>query len=165
MDTNLLFTILAGVLLVVGFIGTFVPMIPGVPLAWVGLLLSYFSEYNQITILCLIITAVIAVIISILDNIFPVFMTKKTGGSKYAVIGSTVGLIAGFFIAPISIMVGAFLGAFIGELIHSDGNVGNSIKAAFGAFLGFILSTGIKMIIVAVYVMIFVFSFIMRMNH
>lgn len=160
MDINLVLTILAGVLLIVGLIGTIVPIIPGVPLAWAGLLLSYFSTNNEISIICLIITGVFAVVVSVLDNIFPVLMTKKTGGSKYAVIGSTIGLIAGFFLAPISIIVGAFLGAFIGEIIHSNGDFGNSLKAALGAFLGFILSTGIKMITVSIYIMIFVFSII-----
>lgn len=159
MNISLLFSILAGILLIIGFIGTFAPVIPGVPLAWCGLLLSYFSVYNHISITCLIITAIIAAAISVFDNIFPALMTKKTGGSKYAVIGSTVGLIAGFIIAPLSIMAGAFLGALIGELIHSNGNVGNSLKAAIGSFLGFILSTGIKMITVSAFMMIFAFSF------
>ena len=159
MSSNLLFSILAGILLAGGFVGCIVPVIPGAPLAWAGLLLAYFSDYNDISVFCLVITAIVAIVISILDNFFPSIMTKKTGGSKYAVIGSTIGLFAGFFIAPISLTVGAFLGALIGELIHSNGNFGTSLKAAFGAFLGFIVSTGLKMIVVAIFVMIFVFSF------
>ncbi|MBR2106347.1 MAG: DUF456 family protein, partial [Treponema sp.] len=68
MNIDLLFTILAGILLVVGFLGTFVPVLPGAPLAWGGLLLCYFSSYNEISIFCLVSTAVFAILVSILDN-------------------------------------------------------------------------------------------------
>ena len=66
---SVILCIVAGVLLLVGFLGTFVPVLPGAPLAWAGLLAAYFSEYTDISILCLIITAVIAVIVSVVDNI------------------------------------------------------------------------------------------------
>ena len=92
---SLVLCIVAGVLLFVGFLGTFVPVLPGAPLAWAGLLAAYFSEYTDISLLCLIITAVIEVVVSITDNIFPVAMTKKFGGSKYATTGATIGLIVG----------------------------------------------------------------------
>ena len=100
--------IVAGLLLLLGFLGTFVPVLPGAPLAWAGLLAAYFSEYTDISILCLIITAVIAVVVSVVDNIFPIAMTKKFGGSKYATTGATIGLIIGFFTGPWGIILGPF---------------------------------------------------------
>ena len=65
---SVILCIVAGVLLLVGFLGTFVPVLPGAPLAWAGLLAAYFSEYTDISLLCLIITAVIAVVVSIVDS-------------------------------------------------------------------------------------------------
>ena len=156
---GVILSIVAGVLLVVGFIGTFVPVLPGAPLAWAGLLAAYFSEYNNISIVCLIITAVIAVVVSITDNIFPVTMTKKFGGSKYAVTGATVGLIVGFFTGPWGIILGPFLGALIGELINKKGHSEGVLKSAFGAFMGFLLGTGLKMIVVLGFIWVFVISF------
>ena len=93
MNVDLVFAIFAGILLVVGFIGTFVPVLPGAPLAWLGLLLAFFSDYCKISISGLIIAGIFAVLVSVLDNFFPVFMTKKFGGSKTAITGSTIGLI------------------------------------------------------------------------
>ena len=55
MNVDLVFAIFAGILLVVGFIGTFVPVLPGAPLAWLGLLLAFFSDYCEISISGLII--------------------------------------------------------------------------------------------------------------
>ena len=156
---SVILCIVAGVLLLVGFLGTFVPVLPGAPLAWAGLLAAYFSEYNEISILCLIITAVIALVVSITDNIFPVAMTKKFGGSKYATTGSTIGLIVGFFTGPWGIILGPFLGALIGEWINKEGRNEGVFKAAFGAFMGFLLGTGLKMITVLGFIWVFVISF------
>ncbi len=157
---SVLLCFVAGVLLLIGFIGTFVPVLPGAPLAWAGLLAAYFSEYTDISILCLVITGIIAVLVSIADNIFPVTMTKKFGGSKYATVGATIGLIVGFFTGPWGIILGPFLGALIGEWINKEGREGGVFKAAFGAFMGFLLGTGLKMITVLGFIWVFVISFI-----
>ena len=159
MNYSILLCIVAGILLLLGFLGTFVPVLPGAPLAWAGLLAAHFSQYNEISVLCLIITGAVAVAVSILDNVLPVFMTNRVGGSKAATLGSTIGLIVGFFLGPVGIIVGPFLGALVGELIHSNGNFEASIKSAWGAFLGFLLGTGIKMISVGFFIWIFVRSF------
>lgn len=156
---DLAFSIIAGILLVVGFIGTFVPVLPGAPLAWVGILLAYFSSYNEISMAVLIITFVVAVAVSVLDNFLPVLMTKKFGGSKAAVTGSTVGLIIGFFTGPWGIILGPFLGALAGELINKKGKTDGVFKAACGAFVGFITGTGLKMIAVLAFVWIYIISF------
>lgn len=156
---SVILCIVAGILLLAGFLGTFVPILPGAPLAWAGLLAAHFSIYNDISILCLIITGLIAVLVSIADNIFPVTMTKKFGGSKYATTGATIGLIIGFFTGPWGIILGPFLGALVGELINKEGRNEGVLKAAFGAFMGFLLGTGLKMITVLGFIWVFVISF------
>ena len=156
---SIFLAVLAGILLIIGFLGTFVPVIPGAPLAWVGLLLIYFSSINEISLVCLIITGGVAILVSVLDNLMPVLMTDKLGGSKAATLGSTIGLIIGLFVGPAGIIAGPFLGALVGELIHSRGNFGDSVKSAWGAFLGFLLGTGIKMIAVGFFIWIYVRSF------
>ena len=118
-----------------------------------------FRNLCSVSILCLIITAVIAVFVSIADNIFPVAMTKKFGGSKYATTGATIGLIIGFFTGPWGIILGPFLGALIGEFINKEGRNEGVLKAAFGAFMGFLLGTGLKMIAVLGFIWLFVISF------
>lgn len=156
---SLFLAIAAGVLLAAGFAGTFVPVLPGAPLAWLGLLAAYFSEYCDISVATLIITGIAAVLVYVLDNILPVAMTKKFGGSKSATTGSTIGLIAGFFIGPVGIILGPFLGAVIGELIHNHGNSDGVLRAGLGAFAGFLAGTGIKMILVLVLIWCFIAGF------
>lgn len=159
MALSIVLIVVASLLLLIGFIGTFVPVIPGAPLAWLGLLVAYFCEYSDVSILMLIITAVLAVVVSIMDNIFPIIMTKNFGGSKAATTGSTIGLIIGFFAGPAGIIIGPFAGAFLGELIHNRGNSDGVLKAAFGAFVGFLTGTGIKMVCVGFFIWYFIHSF------
>ncbi|WP_407426346.1 DUF456 domain-containing protein [Treponema sp.] len=159
-DPTFFLVLLAGFLLFLGFIGTFLPVLPGPPLAWAGLLAAHFSTYSQISVMTLVITGIFALLVTIADNIFPSIMTKQAGGSKAGVWGSTIGLLFGVLFAPtvILIILGPFIGAFIGEMIHDSSDTNKAFKAALGAFKGFMLGTGIKMICVAVFIWIFVIS-------
>ena len=159
-DPTLFFAILAGFLLFLGLLGTFLPVLPGPPLAWAGLLSAHFSSISQVSVTTLVITGIFAVLVTVADNIFPSIMTKQAGGSKAGVWGSTIGLIFGILFAPtvIFIILGPFIGAFVGELIHDSSDTGKAFKAALGAFKGFMLGTGVKLICVCAFIWIFVIS-------
>lgn len=146
----------AGLALLIGLAGCIVPIIPGVPLAWAGLLLAFFSSKTQISFSLLIICLITAVAVSIIDNLAPILLTKKSGGSKAGTIGATLGLIAGIFLGPIGIILGPFAGAFVGELMHDRSNTQRAFKATMAAFGGFLLGTGIKLISVGFVIWIFV---------
>lgn len=162
LDATLFFAILAGVLLLVGLIGTVLPVLPGPPIAWAGLLAAHFSNYSQIEIWILIATGIAAVFVTVIDNIFPSIMTKKAGGSKAATWGCTIGLVAAFFLGPIFILIAPFAGAYIGEMIHDSSDAKRALKAAFGAFKGFLLGTGIKIITVMCFIWLFLWSIFWR---
>ncbi|WP_452222299.1 DUF456 domain-containing protein [Lacinutrix salivirga] len=134
-----------------GLAGSILPVLPGPPLSWVGLLLLYLTNAVPNNWWFLGITFGIAMLVFALDYIIPAIGTKKFGGSKLGMIGTTVGLIVGL-IAPIpaGIIIGPFFGALIGELIN-EADSKTAIKAAFGSFLGFITGTFMKFIVAIVY--------------
>jgi len=144
--------ILALILGVAGIFGGFIPVLPGPPLSWVALLLVHFSDSakDEITVTALIIWLVIATALTVLDYVLPGMLTKATGGHKAAERGATIGLIAGLFLTPIGMVLGSFLGAFIAEFIAEKQDVFGALKAASGAFLAFILTTGMKVIFSAI---------------
>ena len=103
--------------MVIGIIGCLVPALPGPPISFLGLLFLHLSKFGQFTTPTLIILGSIAVVVTVLDYIVPLWGTKKFGGSKYGTKGATVGLIVGFFLGPLGIIMGPLIGAFVGEMI------------------------------------------------
>lgn len=140
------YLLLAGaiILLVIGIIGCLVPILPGPPLSYAGLILLHISRFASFSTEKLIILAAITVIVTVLDYIVPIWGTRKFGGSKYGMRGATVGLIIGLFLGPPGIVLGPFIGAFVGELIYKD-DVGYALKAGFGSLLGFLTGVGLKL--------------------
>ncbi|KAB2814450.1 DUF456 domain-containing protein [Phaeocystidibacter luteus] len=132
-------------LLLAGFAGSILPILPGPPLGWAGLLVISFSETVDFSNTFLIWMAIIAGVITALDYYIPVWGTKKFGGTKAGIRGSTVGLILGLFFAPIGIIIGPAIGAFVGEMIH-ERNSDRAMKSAVGSFIGFLAGTGLKII-------------------
>jgi uncharacterized protein YqgC (DUF456 family) len=140
------YLLLAGsiALIIVGIIGCLVPVLPGPPLSYAGLLLLHASRFAEFSKNVLLILAIVAIIVTILDYIVPIWGTRKFGGSKYGARGATVGLIIGLFLGPAGIIFGPFLGAFAGELIFKD-DVKYALKAGFGSLLGFLAGVGLKL--------------------
>lgn len=155
---DILLTILGFVFMLVGILGSFLPVLPGPPLSWVGLLLLYLTTAVENNWWVLGITLVIALGIVALDYIIPAMGTKKFGGSKKGVIGTTIGLVVAIFF-PIfgvfGIIIWPFIGAFIGELLNKADHK-TAAKAAFGSFLGFLTGTFIKFLVSMVYLGLFI---------
>jgi uncharacterized protein YqgC (DUF456 family) len=146
--------ILGILLMILGIIGCLVPVLPGPPLSYLGLILLHLTRFGHFTTSTLIVLGAIAVVVTILDYIVPVWGTKRFGGSKYGMRGATVGLIIGIFLGPMGIVLGPFIGAFVGEMIFRD-DIGYAFKAGFGSLLGFLTGIGLKL--AASFVMTFYF--------
>ena len=157
-----IFLLLLGFVFVcLGIIGSFLPILPGPLTSWVGLLLLQLTKIIPIDWYFLGITLTIAILIWILDYFIPALGTKKFGGTRNGIYGTTIGLFVGFFFIPIpfGMLIGAFLGAFLGELMHDKKDTNRALKASLGAFFGFLASATIKFSIAAVYFVLFIFQF------
>ena len=138
--------IIGSLLMIIGFLGCFLPILPGPPISYLGLIaLQYTSEVSFSTNF-LISWGIITAVVFGLDYVIPSFGTKKYGGTRAGVIGSMIGLIVGLFLfPPIGIIIGPMLGAFIGELFTGR-NSKEALRAAWGSFLGFLIGTLLKMV-------------------
>ncbi len=131
-----------------GIIGSFLPVLPGPFTAWFGLLILYFTNAIPQDWVFLGVTLGISILVWILDYLVPALGTKRFGGTKYGMIGSSIGLIIGIlFLGPLGIIIGPFAGAFIGELIKDSNETSRALKAAVGSFIGFLAGTFIKFIV------------------
>ena len=138
--------LLAALFLLVGLLGSVLPVLPGTPLSYVGIILLHLTEKVQFSTQFLVFWAVVVVVVQLFDYFVPIWGTKKFGGSKRGVWGSSLGLIAGLFAGPWGIILGPFVGALLGELSANKSNK-EALRAAFGAFVGFLLGTISKLIV------------------
>jgi len=122
-------------------LGSFLPVLPGPPLAWVGLLLLYLTGAVPMNWWILGITGIIAAFMAVADYVIPAHGAKRFGASRYGIWGTNIGLVIGLFLpVPFGFVIGAFLGALIGEYLHSASDHKRALKAAAGSFLGFLVS-------------------------
>ena len=131
-----------------GFFGSILPILPGPPISWIGLLLLKWTGYisdnlpgyqNVLWILLFFV-----VLVTILDYLVPIMGTKKYGGTKRGVWGATLGVVVGLFFGPLGIILGPFIGAYLGE-ISSGKKDREAFRAAWGSFVGFLLGVGLKL--------------------
>jgi len=144
------------VLVLAGLVGAVIPVLPGPPLSFIALVLLQFTDPAPFTARFMVVMGLIMALVTILDYIVPIYGTKKLGGSKQGVRGSTIGLIVGVFVLPalgimlgpfglLGIILGPFIGAYIGET-RSGKSSDQALKAAFGSFLGFLAGTFMKLV-------------------
>ncbi len=148
MNMDIVLIIIGFILCLIGIIGSVLPVLPGPPLGWIGLLCLELTDAIPNNYWFLGITFVIAIGIFLLDYMMPAISTKKFGGSKAGAIGAIIGLIVGLLSPiPFGFLIGPFVGAFIGEIVFNKTKGPQALKAAFGAFLGFIASTFMKLLV------------------
>lgn len=131
--------------IIAGFIGSFLPVVPGTPITYCGLLTLQLA-IQPFSVTFLVVWALIVAVIMVLDNVIPAYGTKKFGGSAYGIWGSLLGMLVGiFFFPPFGIIFGHLIGAFAGELIGGKTS-DRALKSALGSFAGLLANTLMKVI-------------------
>lgn len=148
---NIVLIIVAFILLGIGIVGSVAPGLPGPPISWVGLLLAKLSTFVPVSSTVLVVTAVAAGIITVLDYVVPSASTKRFGGSKAGIWGCNIGLVISIFGLPfgpqglMGVVFWPFIGAFVGEYLNKH-DLQSALKAAWGAFIGFLSGTLMKVV-------------------
>ncbi len=141
-----LLSISALLLVAIGIVGCVVPIIPGVVLAYAGLLCSYFCSFSTISSSAAWVFLFLTAAVSIADYFLPAYMSKLFGGTKAGMRGATAGLVVGIALGSLpGAILGPFAGAVIGELIHDGSDTARALKVGLGSFLSFIVGTGMKL--------------------
>lgn len=149
METQIiiLFT-LSILLIIVGIIGTFLPVLPGLIICLGGIFLYKFGVNTDFPALYLWVFSILTIVSWGLDYIIPARTTKKYGGTRWGSIGSVVGMIVGFFLpVPLGFLVGMFAGVFVGEMLHDNRDAKKALYTVKGAFIGFLYGTGFSFVV------------------
>lgn len=146
---------LSAICMLAGLAGCILPMLPGPPLAWLGMLLLHFTDRVDFSVTELVVSALVVIATLVLDYFTPMIGAKKFGGGKYGNRGCVIGTIVGMFFLPLGLILGPFLGAVIGELIAGK-PFRTALKAGFGSFVGFLFGTLIKLAVCLYFIIRFI---------
>ncbi|NML56196.1 DUF456 domain-containing protein [Chryseobacterium cheonjiense] len=147
MDTALI-DILCLILLFLGILGTFLPVLPGLLLSICGLLIYKFGTDADLSMIYIWAFVVLTIASVILNYVIPAKTNQRYGGTRWGSIGSVIGTIGGIFLPiPLGFLVGMFAGVFIGELLHDSKDMNKALRSTKGAFIGFIYGTGFSFVV------------------
>ncbi len=148
---NALSIIACFILMIIGLAGVVVPVLPGVPLAWVGLFIyALVTGFEKVSIAATIIFFILMLLTMAIDFIAPMLGAKKYRASNWGIAGVFIGFIIGIIIFGFwGIILGPFLGALAGELIGKRQPV-QAFKSAIGALIGFITGNLLKIALILI---------------
>jgi uncharacterized protein YqgC (DUF456 family) len=150
MEPQLIWYILAAVLVIVGLVGTILPALPGLPLVYGGMLLAAWADgFRHIGAPMLVVLGLLTLLSLGVDFWATAHGAKRVGASRLAVAGAMIGTLAGLFFGPIGLLAGPFVGALAGELLYRRSlqreHLGHAAKVGFGTWFGIVLGTALKL--------------------
>lgn len=137
--------VIAFLFILLGIVGSVVPGLPGIPLAYVGLWIAQATERVDFSWQMLLIWGIVTIVVQVLDYVIPAWGTKRFGGTRYGVWGSIIGVFAGLWFGAVGVIVGPLVGAILGELIGGK-EAREALRAGWGSFVGILFGTLIKLI-------------------
>lgn len=143
---DILLIVLAFLLLVAGIAGCVLPVLPGPPLAYAGMLLLHLTDKVHFTTPQLVIWLVVVIVLQVVDYITPLLGSKYSGGTSFGNRGCMAGTLLGLFFMPWGVIVGPFIGAVVGEMLGGQ-DLSHAIRAGIGTLLGFLVGTLLKVIV------------------
>lgn len=156
-DPSLFLWVLAAILTVVGLSGMLLPIVPGAPILFLGLLFGAWAEdFQFIGLWTLLILALMTALTYVVEFAASALGVKKYGGSNRAMIGAVLGGIVGMFFGLPGILFGPFLGAVIGEL-SLQRSLDEASQAGFGTVVGMAIGLAGKLAIGIAMIGIFLF--------
>ena len=151
--------ILAVFLVLAGIAGTVLPILPGVPLVFFGLVTAaWIDDFQRVGWGVLAFLAVVTVLSQMIDLLATARGARKMGAGRSALLGGTVGLVVGLFFGLPGLIVGPFLGAFLGEYLVK-GDLRQSGKSGFGTWLGLLRGVVLKAVVIAAMLVIFIIAY------
>lgn len=146
-DQSLILLIIGAILTVTGLSGLLLPIVPGAPLLFLGLLFGAWAEgFNYIGLWTLLLLAVMAALTYVVEFATSVLGVKKYGGSKRAMIGAALGGVVGLFFGIPGILLGPFAGAVAGEL-SLQRSLNEASRSGLGTVVGLAIGVAGKLAI------------------
>jgi uncharacterized protein len=148
--------ILAIALIVIGVIGTVLPILPGTILIFAGILLAgWADDFTRVSPWLVGVTAVLTVVSIVADYLAAMLGARRLGASREAILGAAVGTILGVLTGFWGLVFMPLLGAAVGELIALSG-LRRAGQVALGTWIGLMIGMAVKIAIAFAMIGLFV---------
>lgn len=146
MHTAVLIIVL--VIMITGIAGTFLPVLPGIPLIFAAIAAyGWYEGFHAVTARYLVIMGGLAILSLFIDYLATYWGAKYYDSSKMGLYGAVLGSVAGLFVfPPLGLLVCPWLGAIIGELIQGN-NWDKALRSGTGAVIGLFSGIACKIVI------------------
>jgi hypothetical protein len=157
---DILLWFVAAALVLIGLAGTLLPILPGVPLVFGGLLLgAWIDGFAHVGWPLLLVLALLSLLSVVVDLAASSLGAKRAGAGRAAMLGAAIGTLVGLFFGLAGLLIGPFLGAAAGQfLVRQD--LGEAGRAGVGAWIGFLLGGLAKLALGIAMVLIFVVAWV-----
>ena len=131
--------VVAALFFVAGLAGTVLPMQPGVPLIFIGMLVyGYMTGFATLDLSFFMVQGIATALTFIVDYAATAVGTRKYGGSRQAAVGAVLGTMLGAVtLGPVGLVAGCFFGAMVGELLCGKPPE-QAVRAGVGSLVGFL---------------------------
>lgn len=161
MDWNILWYVIASIIIAAGFVGSILPNLPGIPVMFSGMLLAaWVGHFDKIKVWVIVILGVLAAFSIVFDFLSGTYGAKRYGASKAAVWGALLGTIVGLFFGIPGLLLGPFVGAMIGQLL-SGSPIDHATRVGFGTWIGLLIGTAIKLAVAFMMLGTFAFALLL----
>lgn len=163
MDTQTIYYVLAAVLIVVGLLGTVLPVLPGLPLMFAGMLLAAWTgDFERIGTWTLVVLGLLVLVSIVVDLAASIVGARRVGASGKGLWGAGIGGLVGIFFGIPGLLAGPFLGAAVGEMAEGR-EWRDASKIGLGTWIGLAIGAALK--IVLAFSMLAVFAFALFVNR
>jgi uncharacterized protein YqgC (DUF456 family) len=138
---------ISALLVVVGFLGTFLPVLPGVPLVFAGMALAAYADgFVKVSAVTVLILGLITIFAVLIDFLAASVGAKRLGASRQAIVGALLGTLVGLFFGIPGLLLGPLIGAALGEFLATR-DAPQAARAGAAAWLGFFVGTLLKLVL------------------
>ncbi len=134
---DILGVIVAVLFFTVGLAGTILPILPGAPLIWLGMLAyGVIAGFGKLSVTFFVGQALAVILIFFIDYAANAWGVRRYGGSKAAMLGGLAGLALGVLVlGPVGMVFGPFAGAVAGDLVARKSPAA-AVRSGMGTVIG-----------------------------
>ncbi|MCC5861991.1 MAG: DUF456 domain-containing protein [Gammaproteobacteria bacterium] len=160
MDPVWLWYGLAALLVIAGLAGTILPVLPGVPMVFLGLwLAAWADDYSRVGAGILWLLGALALVSILIDLLASLLGAQRAGATRGGLLGAGIGTIVGLFFGLPGIVLGPLAGAILGELLYRRG-LGTAADVGLATWMALLVAAALKLALVFVMLGIFVLAFL-----